>query len=115
MRRYSSEEKANALKLAEEIGAPKAANELGISYASLLAWRKDNNTKDMQEDVQDTPEDTQEAAVPSVVPDSTEVSDIPSELPPELQVQLLRQENAQLKARLAQQARAIHELTPIEE
>ena len=39
-RRYSPEFKAEALGLAEQVGVPIAAKELGLHESQLYAWRK---------------------------------------------------------------------------
>jgi len=44
MRKYSSDFKADALKLSDEIGVKKAATQLGIPYYTLAEWR--NRTRD---------------------------------------------------------------------
>lgn len=38
-KRYTAEERAEALKLAEEIGAASAARRLGINADTLYSWR----------------------------------------------------------------------------
>lgn len=104
MKRYTYDEKVNALKRAEEIGFPKASKELNISYASLLDWRKKANSPVLPEG-QSEEQETQEALEPTVS----------TGFPLELEVQMLRQENALLRLQLAQRAKAIHALTPVEE
>ena len=42
--RYSKEFKEEALKLSDEIGLKKAAQELGIQYYTLSDWRSKRNT-----------------------------------------------------------------------
>ena len=39
-KKYDTEYKVQAVKLSEEIGASKAASELGISVDTLYGWRK---------------------------------------------------------------------------
>ena len=39
-RRYTPEEKAEALRLAAELGPSKASRQTGISIASLMKWRQ---------------------------------------------------------------------------
>ena len=39
MKRYSKEFKEEALKLSDEIGVKKAAQQLGIAYFTLADWR----------------------------------------------------------------------------
>ena len=39
MKHYSKEFKAEALKLSDEIGVKKAAQQLGIAYYTLADWR----------------------------------------------------------------------------
>lgn len=39
MKRYSKEYKEEALKLSDEIGVKKAAQQLGIAYFTLADWR----------------------------------------------------------------------------
>ena len=40
---YTSAEKESALKLCDEIGAPKASEQTGIALNSLYAWRRARN------------------------------------------------------------------------
>lgn len=40
MKRYSKEFKAEALKLSDEIGVKKAAEQLGLHYNTMSDWRK---------------------------------------------------------------------------
>lgn len=40
MRQYSKDFKEQALKLSDEIGLKKAAEQLGIKYGTLSDWRK---------------------------------------------------------------------------
>ena len=42
--RYSKEFKVEALKLSDEIGLKKAAQQLGIQYYTLSDWRSKRNT-----------------------------------------------------------------------
>ena len=42
--RYSKELKEEALKLSDEIGLKKAAQQLGIQYYTLSDWRSKRNT-----------------------------------------------------------------------
>ena len=98
MVRYTEEQKAAALKLADKIGAKKASDQLSISYPTILNWRK---TKEEASVIAEEPP-----------PVKLKVADSPK-LPLELQVQLLQQENAQLKVQLARQSQAIHALSPI--
>ena len=100
--RYNDEQKADALKLADEIGAKKASEQLSISYPTILDWRKKRAEADVV--VEESP-----SASPNVV--------IPDDVTPslEMQVRLLQQEKAQLKTQLARQAKAIHALSPIVE
>ena len=42
--RYSKEFKEEALKLSDEIGPKKAAQQLGIQYYTLSDWRSKRNT-----------------------------------------------------------------------
>ena len=42
--RYSKEFKEEALKLSDEIGLKKAAQQLGIQYYTLSDWRSKRNT-----------------------------------------------------------------------
>lgn len=39
--KYNKEFKAEALKLSDEIGVKKAAQQLGLAYYTLADWRKD--------------------------------------------------------------------------
>lgn len=110
MRRYTQKEKDDALQLALEIGARQAANQLSISYTTLLNWRKEKSTTT---DAADIPESSPQ----SDVNDSVDASEPLAESivhPLELQVRLLQQEVAHLKAKCARQAEAIHALSPIE-
>lgn len=110
MKRYTQNEKDAALQLALEIGARQAADQLSISYASLLNWRKDKNAT------------TEAAEIPESFPqseanDSVDASETMEESdvsPLELQVRLLQQEVAHLKAKCVRQSKAIHALSPIE-
>ncbi|WP_428770675.1 transposase [Treponema sp. HNW] len=43
MNKYSTEFKAQALQLSDEIGTRKASQDLGISYHTLSGWRKSQN------------------------------------------------------------------------
>ncbi|ADK82739.1 transposase [Sediminispirochaeta smaragdinae] len=45
MRRYNEEFREQALKLSDEIGVKKAAEQLGIIYGTLMDWRKSRNRK----------------------------------------------------------------------
>ena len=40
MKHYSKEFKEEALKLSDEIGVKKAAQQLGIAYYTLADWRR---------------------------------------------------------------------------
>ncbi len=40
MKRYSKEFKSEALKLSDEIGVKKAAEQLGLHYNTIADWRK---------------------------------------------------------------------------
>lgn len=111
MKRYTQREKDEALKLADEIGARQAAEQQGVSYASLLNWRKEINATLKSEDILDA--DVQPDASESI--DENEGSCENHALPHEIQIHLLRQEIAHLKAECVRQAKAIHALTPIEE
>lgn len=42
---YSKEFKIEALKLSDEIGVKKAAQQLGIQYYTLADWRKNHKAK----------------------------------------------------------------------
>lgn len=42
---YSKEFKIEALKLSDEIGVKKAAQQLGIQYYTLADWRKNRKAK----------------------------------------------------------------------
>jgi len=101
--RYSEDQKADALRLADKIGAKKASKQLLIAYPTILDWRK--KREGISEPVM-----IEELlpASPAVVVPSDESHTL------EMQVQLLQQENAQLKTQLARQAMAIHALSPID-
>ena len=49
MQRYSSEFREEAISLSDEIGPKKAAQQLGINYATLIDWRKKRKTKTEKE------------------------------------------------------------------
>lgn len=49
MQRYSKEFREEAISLSDEIGPKKAAQQLGINYATLIDWRKKRKTKDKKE------------------------------------------------------------------
>lgn len=40
MTRYTREFRAQAIKLSDEIGVKKAAEQLGVVYSTLADWRK---------------------------------------------------------------------------
>ena len=46
MQRYSKEFREEAISLSDEIGPKKAAQQLGINYATLIDWRKKRKTKE---------------------------------------------------------------------
>ena len=100
--RYTEEQKADALKLVDQIGAKKTSEQLSIAYPTILDWRKKR---------------AEAAALAKEVPStSPDVAGSSAEGPSlEMQVQLLQQENAQLKAQLARQAKALHALSPVED
>ena len=49
MQRYSREFREEAISLSDEIGPQKAAQQLGINYATLIDWRKKRKTKTEKE------------------------------------------------------------------
>lgn len=49
MQRYSREFREEAISLSDEIGPKKAAQQLGINYATLIDWRKKRKTKTEKE------------------------------------------------------------------
>jgi len=98
--RYNEKQKADALKLADDIGAKKASAQLSIAYPTILDWRKKR-----------TEAHAATHELPSVSPGAADAENLPLEM----KVQLLQQENAQLKAQLAKQAKAIHALSPLAE
>ena len=102
--RYNDEQKADALKLADEIGAKKASEQLSIAYPTILDWRKKRDETSAPVIVEELPPASPAVAVPS---DESHTL--------EMQVQLLQQENAQLKIQLVRQTKAIHSLSPIAE
>ena len=110
MRRYSMEERENALKLAGEIGASKAAEQSGISYATMLDWRKKASA------AKKPPASAQKPPAVSEAPDALLGAEppLPGDLSLEFQIRLLQQENAQLRAQVARQAKALHALAPTE-
>ena len=99
--RYNETQKMDALKLADEIGAKKASEQLSIAYPTILDWRKKRVEAAVV--VEETPPALPDVAVCAVENPSLE-----------MQVRLLQQENAQLKTQLARQAKAIHALSPME-
>ena len=96
--RYNEQQKADALKLADEIGAKKASEQLSIAYPTILDWRK--KSVEITEIADEAP------SIPLTIEDSDGITLA-------VQVQLLQQENAQLKAQLARQTEAIHALSPL--
>ena len=102
--RYNETQKAAALKLADEIGAKKASEQLSIAYPTILDWKKKRaESTTPTELAEESPSVTPTVAVPCVEDPSLE-----------MQVRLLQQENALLKTQLARQAKAIHALSPID-
>jgi len=102
--RYTDAQKADALQLADKIGAKKASEQLSISYPTILDWRKKREgvpAPIVVEELQPPPTSTTE--VPCIENHTLE-----------MRIQLLQQENAQLKTQLARQAQAIHALSPLE-
>ena len=49
MQRYSREFREEAISLSDEIGPKKAAQQLGINYATIIDWRKKRKTKTEKE------------------------------------------------------------------
>lgn len=49
MQRYSKEIRKETISLSDEIGPKKAAQQLGINYATLIDWRKKRKTKEKKE------------------------------------------------------------------
>ena len=49
MQRYSKQFREEAISLSDEIGPKKAAQQLGINYATLIDWRKKRKTKTEKE------------------------------------------------------------------
>ena len=99
--RYTENQKTEALKLVDEIGAKKASEQLSISYPTILDWRK-----------------KRAAAVASGVAVSGFAKGLLSQHDNpslEMQVQLLQHENTLLKSQLTRQAKALHALSPVEE
>ncbi len=45
MQRYNKEYREEAISLSDEIGPKKAAQQLGINYATLIDWRKKRKLK----------------------------------------------------------------------
>lgn len=58
MQRYNKEFREEAISLSDEIGPKKAAQQLGINYATLIDWRKKRKIK---------PENQQSTAEPKTV------------------------------------------------
>ena len=50
MTRYTREFRAQAIKLSDEIGVKKAAEQLGVVYSTLADWRKKRNTMKKRKD-----------------------------------------------------------------
>jgi transposase-like protein len=100
--RYTEQQKADALKLVDEIGATKASEQLSVSYATLLAWRK-HRTVDV------VPTDPVHVAGEKITAPRDD------DQPLEAQVRMLKHEVAQLKAQLVRQSKAIQALSSIEE
>ena len=98
--RYTAEQKADALKLADEIGTKKAGEQLSISYQSLLGWRKKGIMP------AESAEESPVAPIQDVISNN-------QNLTLDMQVQLLKQENEQLKAQLTRQTKAIHALSQL--
>jgi transposase len=100
--RYNESQKTDALKLADEIGAKKASEQLAISYPTILDWRKKRAAA--SESARESASGFSRVAIQRM--------DNPSL---EMRVQLLQLENAQLREQLARQAKALHELSPVGE
>jgi len=101
--RYNDKQKADALKLADEIGAKKASEQLSIAYPTILDWKKKREGMPVSTVIEEAPAVPLEDAV-----SGNENRTL------EMQVKLLQQENKQLKTQLARQAQAIHALSPID-
>ncbi len=103
--RYTTQQKKDALKLAQEIGAKNASEQLSISYQSLLAWRKQY--------VEDA---AAGESFTAVSPDLKKAANSSKKVQsPELQVQLLRSEIVRLKSQLVRQSQAIQALSTVED
>ena len=60
MQRYSREFREEAISLSDEIGPKKAAQQLGINYATLIDWRKKRKTKTEKEKSTEEPKTVEE-------------------------------------------------------
>ena len=60
MQRYSKEFREEAISLSDEIGPKKAAQQLGINYATLIDWRKKRKTKEKKEKSTEEPKTVEE-------------------------------------------------------
>ena len=60
MQRYSKEFREEAISLSDEIGPKKAAQQLGINYATLIDWRKKRKTKEKKEKSPEEPKTVEE-------------------------------------------------------
>ena len=60
MQRYSREFREEAISLSDEIGPKKAAQQLGINYATLIDWRKKRKTKTEKEKLTAEPKTVEE-------------------------------------------------------
>ena len=60
MQRYSKEFREEAISLSDEIGPKKAAQQLGINYATIIDWRKKRKTKEKKEKSTDEPKTVEE-------------------------------------------------------
>ncbi len=100
--RYTAQQKENALKLADAIGAGKASEQLSISYQSLLAWRKKM--------VRDTV-----PAEPAPHVEKNSKTSGKANQPLEQEAHILRHEITQLKKQLVRQSAAIQALSKVDE
>lgn len=60
MQRYSKEFREEAISLSDEIGPKKAAQQLGINYATIIDWRKKRKTKENKEKSTEEPKTVEE-------------------------------------------------------
>ncbi len=60
MQRYNKEFREEAISLSDEIGPKKAAQQLGINYATLIDWRKKRKLKAEKQKTTEEPKTVEE-------------------------------------------------------